>query len=150
MNKKTGQFVLLNPASVRLSEYRHPPFGEAYRPFFERMSRVFADVSPDTPEKWEDYFRRDRNPEREMACWTEMANHYEYFTSGRNMTLDRKKEVHEVLLRCLSNGGKAVLRYMKPRYLSRREVKDIVERVRRVTGDRTWPIVVSRVTGDRG
>jgi hypothetical protein len=30
--------------------YRHPPFGEEYRPFFERMSSLFGEVCPASPE----------------------------------------------------------------------------------------------------
>jgi hypothetical protein len=46
------------------------------------MSRTFADIGMGPPEEWELDFRRDCNPEREMAIWSEIAKHYAHFVEG--------------------------------------------------------------------
>jgi hypothetical protein len=129
-------------ASLKPSEYRHPPFGETYRPFFERLSRVLAEVFPDTPEMWEDGFRRDLNPEREMELWTHVANCYEHFTQGQDSGLDRKKELFGLILRSMVWGPKEALKESL-RHLSRVQAKDIVNYVSQATNGRVWPLIVS-------
>jgi hypothetical protein len=113
-------------ASVRKSGCQHPPFDAAYRPFFEKMSRTFAEVFPGSPAQWEDDFRRDSNPEREMAFWATMACLYEHFTSAEEMDLDQKREIFSVLVVAKTYGAKDALRFIKPRRLTRRQVRDVV------------------------
>ena len=48
-----GVWVEVALDSLEKGHYRHAPFGEAYRPFFERMSAMFADMGMGSPEHWE-------------------------------------------------------------------------------------------------
>jgi hypothetical protein len=138
-----AQLVLIPMDCLCKSDYQHPPFGEVYRPWFERMSRTFAEVCPGSPEDWEDDFRRDRNPEREMALWDELARGYLHFTQGQDWDLGRKKELFQLLLSCLTEGAKYALRRVDLRHLSRARARDIVNHVTQATGGRVQPLVVS-------
>jgi hypothetical protein len=122
---------------VRPSDYRHPPFGEASRPFFERMVRIFGDVLPGDVAKWEDDFRRDMHPEREMAIWSDVATHYLHFTEGRDLRLDQKRDILSVLMACTYPDPEAVLEQcVKLRTLSKKRAKEIVEHVYRSRASR--------------
>jgi len=138
-----GVWVSLPVASLKKADYRHPPFGPEYRPFFKRCCRVLGEVFPGTPDDWEDDFRRDAHPEREMGLWKDFCDIYEHFTrQGQGWDLDRKRELFGVLLTCLSEGPKAALR--EPlQHLARRQVKDIVSYATQATNGKVRPIVVS-------
>src|SRR5262249_47987353 len=141
---KQGVLLKVPMSAIRKSDYRHLPFGPAYRPFFERMSRTFGCVMPDkdnSPEGWEDDFRRDTHPEREMACWRDMADLFEHFTQGEGWGLDRKKELFVLLMDCLSYGPKLTLRKRGHCHLSRAETKRIVRRATALTGGQPRPPV---------
>ncbi len=133
--------VMVPISEIQKGPYRHSSFGEVYRPFFERMSRLFADVSPGTPEEWEDDFRRDSNPEQEMALWQDVARCFEHFTEEGNWDLDRKKELFEVLMAYVCGGPRVVLRELNFRHLRRAQAKEIVAFLR-ASGVKVRPIVV--------
>jgi hypothetical protein len=137
-----GVWVEAPPGTFRKGDYRHPPFGEAYRPFFEKMSQLFAEFGMGSPEGWEDDFRRDRNPEREMSLWKQLAEFYEHFLRGGEWALERKRELFRLLLTCMSGGGKYALRKSRFHHLSRRQARDIVNHVTKATGGQVWPIVI--------
>jgi hypothetical protein len=128
--------------NLEVSDYRHPSFGEAYRPFFERMSRLFAEECPGSPEEWEDDFRRDLHPDREIMFWTMLADFFEHFTQGKGWELGRRKELFGVLLACLGSGPKDALGRSYS-HLARPFVKRVVHHVSEVLGGRICPIIVS-------
>lgn len=129
-------------ASIQRGPHQHQSFGEEYRPLFERMIRVFADVFPGSAQEWEDDFRRDLNPEREMDIWSKIADCYEHFTDGRDMDLARKKEIFSVFLRCVSEGPKSALKSFDHHILARRQVKEMVDHAMRVNKGRVFLVVV--------
>src|SRR5688500_15185081 len=53
---------------------RHPPFPEEARAHLRRLRAVFHDVYPNTLGQWEDGFRRDADPDREIAIWLRIAD----------------------------------------------------------------------------
>ncbi len=139
---EVGIWVQAPPGTFPKGHYRHPPFGEAYRPFFEKMSRPFAEFGMGSPEEWEDDFRRDRNPEREMGLWKQLAEFYEHFLQSGEWSLERKGELFRLLVTCMSAGAKYALHRSNFRHLSRRQATNIVKHVTKGTNGRVWPIVI--------
>src|SRR5262245_24141509 len=123
--------VTIRLDSIRCAGYRHPPFGPAYRPFFEGLSRALGEVYPCPPEEWEDGFRHDLHPESEMAIWRDIARLYADFTRGKKMTLARKHDIFMVLLGCASAGPELGLRHVNLTALSRPEARRLAERAHR-------------------
>jgi hypothetical protein len=113
--------------TLKDSDYRHPPFPEDVRALIRRLHEVFKDVYPQTVEEWEDGFRRDQHPEREIAIWQRMADIYTHFTEGRSLNSDQKKDIFQVILACVNNGPRHVLTTTNPRTLSRKRVKEIID-----------------------
>ncbi|MHB2021413.1 MAG: hypothetical protein ACYCW6_31150 [Candidatus Xenobia bacterium] len=54
---------------------------------------------------WDEGFKRDDNPQRQMVLWLKIAACYLYFTKGRKLGHERKREVLEVVI-ALFNGVK--------------------------------------------
>jgi hypothetical protein len=138
---RQGEVVLVPTDRIVKGGYRHPPFGEEYRPFFERMSSLFGEVCPGSPEDWEDDFRRDRNPEREMDVWNKIAGFYEHFTRTGTWTLGQKEELLGLLLACVNAGPTFALNGRSLCHLARPLAKKVVEHVVRATNGRTWPLL---------
>jgi hypothetical protein len=139
---EAGIRVRVPVASIRKSDYRHEPFGEAYRPFFERMCAVFGDVVPGTPADWEGDFRRDLNPEREMAIWSDVADRYEHFARLHSLDLGRKKDLLRLIMNCTAPTPKDVLRHVRLGSLARPLARKIVEQVYADRGGRGYPPAV--------
>ncbi|MCI0457464.1 MAG: hypothetical protein L0Z62_10885 [Gemmataceae bacterium] len=88
---------------------RHPPFeDEGVRRLLRRIQEILAEVEPRTVAEWEDGFRRDCHPEREIATWLHIAAVYHYFMKSRpglpDSSLEEKRAVFQVCLACSLNG----------------------------------------------
>jgi hypothetical protein len=120
--------VFVDAAQVlRGGEVRHPPFPDAVREQLRRLYETFQDVYPKTLEEWEDGFRRDMHPEREIALWEYMATVFEHFTAGRSLNPEQRRDIYLVILTCMNNGKENVLVTTNPQTLSRKQVNEIVE-----------------------
>jgi hypothetical protein len=64
-----------------------------------KIQTAFAEVNPSSLEETITDFKRDRNPDNEIAIWLAMANAYERFTSKNvGVPLDKKKEAYKLIL----------------------------------------------------
>src|SRR6266446_6728011 len=62
------------------SRYRHLPFDTALKKLMRQFSQTFREVFPRTPEQWEEGFRKDMHPDREIECWTKIGDAFNFFT----------------------------------------------------------------------
>jgi hypothetical protein len=109
---------------------RHPPFNEAVREQLRVIQEVFRDVRPQTLEKWELDFRKDLNPDQEIARWLVMADAFTQFTRGRQLHEDQKRDIFKVVLAYVTNGADFVSKTVSPTTLSRKRVREMVETLR--------------------
>src|SRR5438105_517510 len=63
------ELVWVLPDQVKQGEVKHPPFGEDIRAFIRQIQAAFVEHRQLSLEVWEDGFRRDAHPEREIALW---------------------------------------------------------------------------------
>jgi hypothetical protein len=108
---------------IRISSLcRHKTFGDIYRPFCERLSRVFDGVCRSTPEQWGDRLHQSPRPDVLMAFWAHLARVYEIFTRGEKKR-GRKEEIFSLMM--AAAGGN--LKKAKCRYLTQREAKKVIK-----------------------
>jgi hypothetical protein len=120
--------VWIEPTRWREPEYQHPPFPDDIRKnYLERFQATFADVYPRTVEEWEDGFRRDAHPNQEIAIWVCIANVFEHFTAGRDLSAEQRQDIFHTVLACANNGKDYVLFTTNPRTLSKKRVREIVD-----------------------
>ena len=108
-----GPIVLENLSSAQLEKIM-------------KIQRVFAEVNPSTLEETIDDFKKDQNPDNEIAIWLAMANAYEKFTS-KNKTLDmnKKEEAYKlILMRSMENEADAKAE-TNLKFLTDKEVAEI-------------------------
>ena len=119
---------------LKKGDYRHPPLPEPAKSVCRQLAESLHEVSPGTAEEWEDDFRHDLHPEREMLFWCRVGKVYEHFTKGRVLDLEQKKDVYRAVL-AIANGEHA--KGLKVRTLSAKRVRDI---------ERAWQVVCSETS----
>lgn len=121
------ELVWVLPADLQAGHVRHPPFDEEVREYIRQIKSVFAEHRPLTMDEWEDGFRRDADPAREIALWSHAADVYQAFVS-QDSSPDRRADVYRVVVACLSTSPEAVWRVLKPAVLTRPEAEQVVKR----------------------
>ena len=75
----------------------HPPFDAEVRALLEEIRARLEPVFPMTLEEWEDGFRRDQTPEREIAIWVHISKRFEV-ESLNAAEADAKMEAFKAIL----------------------------------------------------
>ena len=78
--------VWIKAAQTKNGEYRHAPFDDSLRDFVKNeIQQPLAEVHPKTIAEWEDGFRRDAEPEREIAIWCRLAERLVEFSKSEGL-----------------------------------------------------------------
>lgn len=85
-------------SSLERSPAQRDALGQEQLRRIQQVRAVFADVDDQTEAEWVDNFRRDQNPDKEIAVWEEMASAYREFCSGRQLSSVAKMDVFRVVL----------------------------------------------------
>lgn len=125
--QESGEVVWALPEHLHEGELRHPAFDEGIRDYIRQIQAVFAEHRPLSVEEWEDGFRRDVSPEREIAIWSHAADIYTAFTADEPSP-DRRRDVYRCIVTCMTTGPDAVWRVLRPEVLSRAEAERVVNR----------------------
>jgi hypothetical protein len=121
------ELVWVLPEDLHAGAVRHPPFDEDVRKHIRQIQTDFAEHRPLTLDEWEEGFRRDANPEREIAIWSHAADVYRQFASPASSP-ERRQDVYRVIVACLVAAPDSVWRVLEPAVLTRGEAESIVKR----------------------
>jgi hypothetical protein len=119
--------VWVLPDQLKPGEIKHPPFDEGIRAYIRQIQEAFAEQRPLSFEEWEEGFRRDATPEREIALWSHAADIYTAF-AGSEPSAQRRRDVYRCIVACLTSGPDAVWHVLRPEALSLAEAEQIVNR----------------------
>lgn len=111
---------------LRLNEIVHDSLTQKQLLDIENIHAVFSEVSSASLEETITDFRRDQNPDDEIAIWLKMASAYQKFclVNGPQLELNKKKEVFAAILMRSMMDDKEVLDNLKVKYLSIEELKE--------------------------
>lgn len=107
---------------------RHPPLSAGTRDHLRLIKAILEEVRPMSLEAWENGFRQDQHPDREIALWLRIAAVYEQVTTEAAWTLEQKREILKVLVMCSMSGKDHVLATVEPKLLSREDAAEIANR----------------------
>jgi hypothetical protein len=93
----------------------------------ESLQKVFFEVDGQTLDQWVDNFKRDVNPDRELAVWERMAKAYDGYCSRRDLTLDAKREVYRIVLLRSMASQEDVLKTLELKTLSRNDAIEVMK-----------------------
>lgn len=119
--------VWVLPENLQPGEIRHPAFDEEVRDMLREIRSAFAEHYPLTLEEWEDGFRRDANPAREIALWSHAADIYTEFAADEPSP-ERRHDVYLCLTTCMVTGPDDVWHVLRPQVLTRTEAERVVAR----------------------
>lgn len=121
------EVVWVLPEQLKPSEVCHPPFDEEVRQLVEEIRHAFAEHRPLSLEEWEDGFRRDLNPEQEIAMWSHAADVYKTF-AAEELSAERRSDIYRTIVACLTTAPDSVWHVLRTAFLSRPEAQQIVNR----------------------
>ena len=123
----SDEVVWALPEQLRQGEIKHPEFDEGIRDYIRQIQAAFAEHRPLSFEEWEEGFRRDASPEREIAIWSHAADIYTAFTADES-SADRRRDVYRSIVTCMNTGPDTVWQILQPEVLSRIEAEQVVNR----------------------
>lgn len=119
--------VWVNAGELKQSEPRHPPFSEQRRSYVQAIHEIFSEHRDLSYAEWEDGFRRDANPDSEIAIWLGAAEIYKQFTSDED-DFNRRSEVHKTLIACLTTTYETIWDVLRLEHLTESEAQKIIDR----------------------
>lgn len=115
-------------ASLKPGPIQHSQLTADQLERIKRLRQTFADVDESSLETWIDNFKRDANPDTEIAVWERIARAYQAYCSERDLSIEAKKEVQTVLLLRSMTSEEEVLKGSKLKLLSAEDAKEVMKR----------------------
>jgi hypothetical protein len=97
----------------------------------QKLQASLADVDNSPIEKWLDDFKRDENPDREIAVFEAITQAYQTFCSAQQRTLPQKREAYGLLLERSGTTDEDALRNYQLKTLSVNDAKEVLSYYRK-------------------
>lgn len=114
------------PEAIKNPSIRHASLPDSLRETIRRIQATFAEFDHNSFEKWDEDFRHDMHPEREVEVWADAADVYLAFAEDEKVA-ERRKDIYELVVQCLGSSQREILRWLRPVALKRAEAEAIVE-----------------------
>jgi hypothetical protein len=92
----------------------------------EVINAAFAEHDPLSMDEWEDGFRRDATPEREIALWLRAAEIYRAFTADET-SAERRRDIYRCLVACMVSTPAIIWSVLSPEILTHEDATTIVD-----------------------
>ena len=124
---QTGETQWIDPNEIQQGPIQRESLSAEQMERIRALQSVFVEIDGQTTEQWADNFKRDVNPDKELAIWERMANAYtSYCGKHENLTLDTRKEVYKViLLRSMASPDDVIAR-LELAILTEQEAREIM------------------------
>ncbi|MES2597105.1 MAG: hypothetical protein V4662_17295 [Verrucomicrobiota bacterium] len=116
--------MYMDASELKQGPIQHSDLGDEFRMLVRQLAQDLAEVFPQSDEKWQEGFQRDRNPEEELAGWFHVAAILKLMTARHEYDLARKKECFRVLVACYTGSRNSVRDRSDPKLLSSSEVDE--------------------------
>jgi hypothetical protein len=120
-----GREYWADSAQLQQNEHQHEPFKGEVKARVESIMANLSEVYSLSYEEWEDGFRRDQNPLKEIAIWERIISLYQRFTKNES-SLAKKKEIYSVIVVCSYSEPSHVLNQVSLSELSEEKAKEII------------------------
>jgi hypothetical protein len=125
-NSDNSKVETVNVKDLNLSPVVHDTLNKQQIGKIKIIQEIFAEVNPSTLDETITNFKRDQNPDNEIAIWLTMATAYEKFIlKNKNINFNKKEEAYKlILMRSMENETEAKLK-SNLKLLSDKEVSEI-------------------------
>ncbi|MBC8754189.1 hypothetical protein H2O64_05865 [Kordia sp. YSTF-M3] len=124
--KKEQKVQLVDPNTIEQGPILNKTLTDKQIEQITYLFETFKEVDPTPKEKWIENFKRDLNPDNEIAIWMMMANAYTSFCKDKTISLATKNEVFKLVLIRSSLPENEVLQEIDLSYLSEDDAKSIL------------------------
>ena len=118
----------MNPNDIEINEVIHDSLTSEQIDKIKRIQSVFEEVYPVSLEQTITDFKRDLNPDSEIAIWLQMADAYENYVNSKKvkLNLDTKKEVYKLILSRSMMPDAEAISNSKLTILTEKEAKEVL------------------------
>ncbi len=117
----------VNPADLKPNSIQHEQLTEEQLQRIRKLHETFAEVDKSSLETWIDNFKRDMNPNKEIAVWEHIAKAYTNYVSQKNLSLDAKEDVFQTLLMGSMSSDEETTKSLKLKVLLQDEARKILK-----------------------
>jgi hypothetical protein len=121
--------VWIDPSSVSKGEVRHDEFPDSYYQYFERIIICFKGVYDLSLEEWVDGFKRDANPDQEIAIWVFFGERFAKIIDEENLDESDRRELFRLLMSVMNGGAERAVKHGDYHGVIRNRVKEFVTRL---------------------
>jgi hypothetical protein len=114
-------------ASLHSGPIRHQSLNTGQMERINKLRDALAEVERSPIEKWVDNFKRDANPDKELAVWERIAAGYTRYCSRKRLSKEAKEDVFQLLLLRSMASEKEVLNHIKLKTLTVDEAKETLK-----------------------
>lgn len=118
--------VWMETSTLKPNDYQHPPFPDEIKQYLKKIKKALDEVYPSSLQEWEDDFRRDKHPEREIAIWCHIGEVYQQLTAGKKLKINKKKDYFKTLVACATYPRENVVNMLELKFISRREAEKAI------------------------
>lgn len=119
--------VWVNASKLEPAPIKHASFDQEARSYIQQIQGVFSEHYRLSVEEWEDGFRRDSTPEREIAIWLYSSEVYEKF-SGNLESGEERAELYRCIVACMNTHREAIWDVLEIEVLNREFVEKVIAR----------------------
>jgi len=114
-------------SDLKLGSVQHSTLPEELRADIRHLAAELADVYPQSAADWEDGFRRDRDPARELAGWLHLAAILKVMATRHGYDLPQRKECFRVLVACFTGDRATVRERSDAKLLPSSELEQVIK-----------------------
>ena len=115
------------PGNFERGKLRHPPFDEERREKIRLIMNSLEEVRPLTFQQWEDGFRMDLHPDKQISLWLHLCLKLAKVCGEHILTTTQRKAVYNVLVTCTSASYEHIWQVVSFRGLPKEIVRDAIE-----------------------
>ena len=117
----------IDPKTLKPGEIKHDHLTDAQIAKIKHFQKVFSEVDPTPLDKWIEDFRRDAHPDNEITIYSDMADAFESYTRGRELSIEAKREVYSLVLLRSGAPEDEVLQHAKLKVLTNEDAKKVIQ-----------------------
>ena len=117
----------MDSSLVQMGAVKHQSLDSSLTADIEIVMAALAEVYPLTREEWVDGFKRDLNPEQEVAIWKHLADVYTEANRRQQFSHEQLDDVFQVLVNCTLHNRANVLKFCKLKCLSRSDAESVIK-----------------------
>lgn len=125
--ESAGEVRWIDPKDIQPRPIQRDSLSDEQLARVRALQSIFVEVDGQSVDQWVDNFKRDLNPDRELAIWEKMAGAYTSYCTKRDLPVESKKEVYKVVLLRSMASEDDVLKRLELKILSKDDAVEITK-----------------------